>query len=76
MSFGELASAETSAFHLFEESGHRTIAIHLDWTRGSSQILRCFWFTLSDHAGCEPLLVIANCRLPIADLKEVLIIVS
>src|SRR5688572_13418514 len=51
MCLGELAPAETSAFHLFEESGHRTITVHLDWTRGSRQILRCFWFALSDHAG-------------------------
>ena len=31
MSFGELPPAKTCAFHFFEESGHRTIAIHLNW---------------------------------------------
>jgi hypothetical protein len=55
MSFGELTPAKTRAFHFFEESGHRTIAIDLNRACGSGQVLRCFWFALSDHAGYEPL---------------------
>jgi hypothetical protein len=55
MRFGELPPAKTRAFHFFEESGHRTIAIDLNWASGSGQVLRCFWFALSDHAGYQPL---------------------
>jgi hypothetical protein len=80
MSLGELASAKAGAFHFFEKSGHGTIAVHLDWTCRSGQVLRCFWFSLSNHAGCEPRvfviadwpigpLSIANCRLPIGPLS-------
>ena len=49
MSFRELAAAKACAFHLFQESGHRTIAVHLDRTRGSGQVFRCFRFSLRDH---------------------------
>src|SRR5690242_15881593 len=55
MRFGKLAASKACTFHLLEESRHRAIAVHLDWTRGSGQVLRCFGFSLSDHAGCQPL---------------------
>jgi hypothetical protein len=49
MCLGQLAATETGAFHLFKQTGNRTIAIDLDGPRRRRKILRCFGFSLRNH---------------------------
>src|SRR5260370_40121979 len=49
MRFGQLTAAESGAFHLSQQPGHRAIPIDLHGTLGNSQVLAGFWFWLCQH---------------------------
>ena len=50
----QLAAAEASAFHLFQQPSHASVSVHLDRSRGNCQVLARFWFTLCHHTVSFP----------------------
>src|SRR5437867_5631773 len=55
MRFGQLPAAEAGAFHFFEQTSHRAIAVDRHWSRRNGQVLARFWFSLCHHKLVLPL---------------------
>src|SRR5437870_12634955 len=56
MRFGKLPAAEAGAFHLFEQTSHRAVAVDRHGPCRNGQILARFWFSLCDHKLVLPLM--------------------
>src|SRR2546423_9120943 len=56
MRFGKLPAAEAGAFHLFEQTSNRAVAVDRHGPCRNGQVLARFWFSLCHHKLVLPLM--------------------